>query len=124
VTRPRWGKEREQAVKNEIRAIITRRELKTEPRKNPMRRNEALIQRIKQATLDWARAEYNVQDVVLGVVEADEDELERWLVDFAVPTVPYWQVAEVWIEEGEIVSVNDLGEGVPPEGIAGPWTTN
>lgn len=89
-----------------------------------MRRNEALIQRIKQAALDWVRAEYNVQDVVLGLVEADEDESDRWLVDFAVPTIPYWQVAEVWIEEGEIVSVNDLGEGVGPDGIAWPWPTN
>lgn len=89
-----------------------------------MRRNEALIQRIKQAAIDWIRAEYNVQEVVLGLVEVDEDESERWLVDFAVPTISYWQVAEVWIEEGEIASVNDLGEGVPPEGITGPWATN
>lgn len=83
-----------------------------------------LIQRIKHSVTNWAQTEYDVPEVVLGLVEADEDESERWLVDFAVPTIPYWQVAEVWVEEGEIVSVNDLGEGVPPEGITGPWTTN
>ena len=89
-----------------------------------MRKSKLFIQQIKQAVLDWAQAEYNVQEVVIGLVEADEDESDRWLVDFAVPTIPYWQVAEVWVEEGEIVSINDLGEGVPPEGITGPWATN
>ncbi len=90
----------------------------------PMRSNETHIDQIRQAVTYWAQQEFRVQEVVLGLVEADEDESDRWLVDFAVPTIPYWQVAEVWIEEGEIVSVNDLGEGVPPEGITGPWATN
>lgn len=89
-----------------------------------MRTNKLFIQQIKQAVLDWVQTQYHVQEVVLGLAEPDEDEPERWLVDFAVPTIPYWQVAEVWIEEGKIASVNDLGEGVPPEGIAGPWATN
>lgn len=83
-----------------------------------------LIQRIKQSVTNWAQTEYSVPEVVLGLVEPDEDETDRWLVDFAVPTIPYWQVAEVWVEEGEIVSINDLGEGVPPEGITWPWATN
>ncbi len=89
-----------------------------------MRKNEMLIERIKQSVTHWAQTEYDVSEVVLGLVEPDEDEPERWLVDFAIPTIPYWQVAEVWVEDGAIVSINDLGEGVPPEGIAGPWTTN
>lgn len=88
-----------------------------------MRNRKMLIQRIRQSVTNWAQTEYAVPEVVLGLVEPDEDETDRWLVDFAVPTIPYWQVAEVWIEEGEITSVNDLGEGVPPEGITGPWTT-
>lgn len=86
-----------------------------------MRRNDALIQQIKQAVISWAQQEYQAQEVVLGLIEPDEDEPERWLVDFAIPTIPYWQVAEIWVEEGKIASVNDLGEGVPPEGIAWPW---
>lgn len=89
-----------------------------------MRNSKMLIQRIKQSVTNWAQTEYDVPEVVLGLVEPDEDETDRWLVDFAVPTIPYWQVAEVWVEEGEIVSINDLGEGVPPEGITWPWATN
>lgn len=89
-----------------------------------MRNSKMLIQRIKQSVTNWAQTEYSVPEVVLGLVEPDEDETDRWLVDFAVPTIPYWQVAEVWVEEGEIVSINDLGEGVPPEGITWPWATN
>ncbi len=89
-----------------------------------MRNSKMLIQRIRQSVTNWAQTEYDVPEVVLGLVEPDEDETDRWLVDFAVPTIPYWQVAEVWVEEGEIVSVNDLGEGVPPEGITWPWATN
>lgn len=89
-----------------------------------MRSSKMLIQRIRQSVTNWAQTEYDVPEVVLGLVEPDEDETDRWLVDFAVPTIPYWQVAEVWVEEGEIVSVNDLGEGVPPEGITWPWATN
>ena len=88
-----------------------------------MRRNKALIEQIKQSVINWVQAEYEVQEVVLGLVEPDEDEPDRWLVDFAIPTIPYWQVAEVWVEDGKIVSINDLGEGVPPEGMAWPWTT-
>lgn len=88
-----------------------------------MRRNKALIEQIKQSVINWVQAEYEVQEVVLGLVEPDEDETERWLVDFAIPTIPYWQVAEVWIEDDAIVSINDLGEGVPPEGITWPWET-
>ena len=86
-----------------------------------MRNSKMLIQRIRQSVTNWAQTEYDTPEVVLGLVEPDEDEAERWLVDFAVPTIPYWQVAEVWVEEGEIVSINDLGEGVPPEGIIWPW---
>jgi len=89
-----------------------------------MRNSKMLIQRIRQSVTNWAQTEYDVPEVVLGLVEPDEDETDRWLVDFAVPTIPYWQVAEVWVEEGEIVSINDLGEGVPPEGITWPWATN
>lgn len=89
-----------------------------------MRNSKILIQRIRQSVTNWVQAEYEVQEVVLGLVEPDEDEMDRWLVDFAIPTIPYWQVAEVWVEDGKIVSVNDLGEGVPPEGIAWPWATN
>ena len=86
-----------------------------------MRSNKALIEQIKQSVIHWAQTEYAVPEVVLGLVEPDDDEPERWLVDFAVPTIPYWQVAEAWIENGQVVSVNDLGEGVPPEGIPWPW---
>lgn len=88
-----------------------------------MRSSQIFIEQIKQAVIYWAQQEFRVQEVVLGLVDVDEDEAERWLVDFAVPTIPYWQVAEVWVEEGKVVSINDLGEGVPPEGIAWPWPT-
>lgn len=88
-----------------------------------MRRNSGLIEQIKQAVIAWIQAKQSADEWVLGVVEPDEDDPDRWLVDFAIPTIPYWQVAEVWVEEDEIVSINDLGEGVPPEGVAWPWET-
>lgn len=87
-----------------------------------MRRNETLRQHIKQAVIEWVKTQYHVEEAILGLVEPDEDEAERWLVDFAIPTIPYWQVAEVWVEDGAIASVNDLGEGVPPDGMVWPWT--
>jgi hypothetical protein len=86
-----------------------------------MRSKETLTQSIQQAVIDWAQAQYQIHDVTLGLIEPDEDEPERWLVDFAIPTIPYWQVAEVWLEHNKIVSINDLGEGVAPDGVAWPW---
>ena len=86
-----------------------------------MRKDRTLIERIRYSVIHWVRTEYDISEVVLGLVEPDEDEPERWLVDFAIPAIPYWQVAEVWVEDGVVVSVNDLGEGVPPEDIVGPW---
>ncbi|MBP8002527.1 MAG: hypothetical protein KA314_26380 [Chloroflexi bacterium] len=89
-----------------------------------MGNNETLKTQIKQATINWVQQEFRSQEVILGLVEPDEDEPERWLVDFAIPTIPYWQVAEVWIEDDQIVNITDLGEGVPPEGMDWPWSAN
>ena len=58
-----------------------------------MRNSKMLIQRIRQSVTNWAQTEYDVPEVVLGLVEPDEDENDRWLVDFAFPTIPYWQGA-------------------------------
>lgn len=31
------------------------------------------------------------------------------------------QAAEVWLEDGEVEAINNLGEGLPPEGVPWPW---
>jgi hypothetical protein len=32
-----------------------------------------------------------------------------------------WQAAELWLEHGVVVAINDLGEGVPPDDTPWPW---
>ena len=49
------------------------------------------------------------------------DEADRYLVDFAVRTVGRWLVAEVWVFDGRILGVNDIGEGLPLEDAVWPW---
>jgi hypothetical protein len=42
-------------------------------------------------------------------------------VVFAAKGQDLWRAIEVWVEEDAVVSMNDLGEGVPPDGVAWPW---
>ncbi|MBK9051621.1 MAG: hypothetical protein IPL78_12090 [Chloroflexi bacterium] len=46
-----------------------------------MRSKEGLQQSIQQAVIHWIQTQCQVHDVALGLIEPDEDEPERWLVD-------------------------------------------
>lgn len=86
--------------------------------------DDELIARIKSAVVTWATSLHDTDEVVVG--QAAEDDLEdeeatRYLVDFAVRSAGHWSIAEVWVNNGQILSVNDLGEGLPLEDATWPW---
>lgn len=92
--------------------------------------DDDLLAQIKTAVSDWAARSHNTEQIVIGMAAEDADsedasevdeEGQRYLVDFAVRSVGYWLVAEVWVSEGMILSINDLGEGMPIDGAEWPW---
>jgi hypothetical protein len=98
---------------------------------------ETLDQQIKSAVLDWATLTYHTQEIVIGsaaqdgatqdgaeLVGADEEEADRYLVDYAVRPIGHWLVAEVWLADQQIFSINDLGEGLPLDDIRWPWAND
>lgn len=79
---------------------------------------------IKSAVKDWARQTFTSDEVIIGSAtldEYDEDEGERFLVDCAIRSVGHWLVLEVWVSDGRILGINDIGEGLPLENAAWPW---
>ena len=86
---------------------------------------EELLARIKSSVESWARATFESDDVVVGLASEDDVEDEedgtRFLVDFAVRQEGRWLVAEVWVDDGVILSINDLGEGLPLDDSEWPW---
>jgi hypothetical protein len=85
---------------------------------------EELLAQIRTAVIAWARATYDDHDVVVRMVAADDIEDEdgtRYLADYAVRREDQWQVAEVWVKDGEILNINDLGEGLPLDDAEWPW---
>lgn len=79
---------------------------------------------IKSAVKDWARQAFSSNEIIIGsaILDAfDEDEAERFLVDFAVRPVDHWSVAEVWVSDGRILAINDIGEGLPLDNAEWPW---
>lgn len=85
---------------------------------------EDLLTQIEAVVAEWVKRTYTPDEVVVGQVaaeEAEDDEANRYLVDFAVRSVGHWSVAEVWVADGRILSVNDLGEGLPLDNAQWPW---
>lgn len=85
---------------------------------------DKVLARIRAAVADWAEQLFNSDQIYIGTPAEDDDEDEkakRFLVDFAVRNVGYWQVAEVWVLNGRVVSINDLGEGLPLDNTEWPW---
>ncbi len=79
---------------------------------------------IKSAVNDWARQALASEEIIIGSAtldEFDEDEAERFLVDYAVRPVGHWLVAEVWVSDGRILEINDIGEGLPLDNAEWPW---
>jgi hypothetical protein len=75
---------------------------------------------IKTAVESWAKSYFDTIEVV-SYVFADEDEPERYIVVLAARGLTEWQAVEVWLEAGAVVSINSLGEGVPPDDAVWPW---
>jgi hypothetical protein len=79
---------------------------------------------ITSAVANWAQSTYETQDIFIGQAaedDSEDDEAKRILVDFAVRHVGHWLVAEVWLQNGTILGVNDLGEGLPLDNVEWPW---
>jgi hypothetical protein len=82
--------------------------------------DEELMAQLQTAVAEWAKQSYGTDDVVAGLAAIDEEE-NRYLVDFAVRPVGYWQVAEVWLDGTRVQAINDLGEGIPLSQVPWPW---
>lgn len=88
--------------------------------------DKELQDQIKQAVIDWAQDRFSTDEIIVGTPDEDESEeedAERYLVAFAVRSVGYWLVAEVWVNHQQILSINDLGEGLPLDESSWPWET-
>lgn len=83
--------------------------------------NEPVSEDVIVAAEAWARSYFDSLEAIGYLAPDEEDEPDLFLVILAVRGQDIWQAVEVWVEDGEIVSINDLGEGVPPEGVEWPW---
>ena len=79
-----------------------------------------LEEQIRVAGAAWARDVFQIDEVVVGEIAFEEEE-ERYLADVALRGVGEWRVAEVWVEAGAVVLINDLGEGHPMDDAPWPW---
>ncbi len=85
---------------------------------------EELASQIKAAVAEWAQSTYGSDEIVVGMAaedEIDDEDGTRYLVDYAVRQEGQWLVAEVWVQDAAIVSINDLGEGLPLDNAEWPW---
>jgi hypothetical protein len=80
---------------------------------------------IQAAAAKWAEGMFRTSEIVIGEAAADDEETDeeavRYLVDYAIRDIGFWQVAEVWVAGGRVLSVNDLGEGIPLDNARWPW---
>jgi len=76
---------------------------------------------IKAAVVEWARGHHGSSEVVVYVFDDEDEDPDRVIVVMAVRGQKEWQAAEVWLEGNRITSINDLGEGAPPEDVSWPW---
>ena len=82
--------------------------------------DNTVTQIIHTAVTDWARARFHTDEIVIADIDPD-DEPEQYLVVLAARSLAYWLAAEVWLRDGQVETINDLGEGVPLEEQAWPW---
>ena len=77
-------------------------------------------QTIHAAVTRWARARFHSDEIVIADIDRD-DEPEQYLVVLAARPLTYWLAVEVWLSDGQVETINDLGEGVPLEEQPWPW---
>ncbi len=76
---------------------------------------------LHDSALAWARATYQTDHVRVIIAQEEDDEPGRYLALIAAANQDTWQAAEVWLEDGRVVAINDLGEGMPPDDEEWPW---
>jgi hypothetical protein len=76
---------------------------------------------LRPAALAWAVGYYQTDQVFVTITQEDDDDLDRFLALIAAANQPTWQAAELWLEHGVVVAINDLGEGIPPDDTPWPW---
>jgi hypothetical protein len=82
--------------------------------------NDTITQTIHTAVTHWARAKFQTDEIVIADIDSD-DEPEQYLVVLAAWPLAYWLAVEVWLSDGQVETINDLGEGVPLVEQAWPW---
>ena len=86
---------------------------------------EELLAQIKSSVESWAQTTFASDEVIVGTASEDDakddEDGMRVLVDFAVRQEGRWMIAEVWMDDGVILSINDLGEGLPLDDSEWPW---
>ncbi|MFO7683472.1 MAG: hypothetical protein R6X34_25850 [Chloroflexota bacterium] len=73
---------------------------------------------LHDSALAWAKATCQTDQVVVAIILEEGDEPDRYLALIAAANQTGWQAAEVWLEDGRVVAINDLGEGIPPDDAA------
>jgi hypothetical protein len=69
---------------------------------------DQVVKLIQTAVAAWSRQILTTDEVVIGEIAQDEEE-ERYLVDLAARPVGYWLLVEVWLEDGRVTTINNLG---------------
>jgi hypothetical protein len=82
--------------------------------------DDTTFQIIHTAVTHWARARFNTDEIVIADIDPD-DEPEQYLVVLAARPLAYWLAVEVWLSDGQVETINDLGEGLPLVEQAWPW---
>ena len=77
-------------------------------------------QTIRTAVTHWARARFHTAEIVIADIDPD-DEPEQYFVVLAARPLAFWLAVEVWLSDGQVETINDLGEGVPLVEQAWPW---
>ena len=55
------------------------------------------------------------------IIQEKGDEPGRYLALITAAAKGAWQAAESWLEDGRVMAINELGEGLPPDGATWPW---
>jgi hypothetical protein len=86
-----------------------------------------LIEQIRTAVAAWVTDTFETNEIVIGEIAEDneiyegEEEAVRYLVDVAVRSIGYWLVVEAWVQSEEVLSISNLGEGLPLNDLEWPW---
>lgn len=65
---------------------------------------------VRAAAEAWAKEYFRVDQVVGYAFEDEGDDPGRFVVSLAIPGFEEWQAAEVWTEDGQVLSINWVGE--------------